>query len=101
MLKWIALAVLFLIVVPIVYLLILFSSPLDSCLDNGGYWNDKADKCECTYTDRGVYEDDPTASQLSERDRCDAIVRKWGEDRERCEAVAGEWRHSQRICIEQ
>jgi len=43
----------------------------DSCADDGGIWMAASKRCECTYSQRGVYEDVPTADQLANRAECE------------------------------
>lgn len=43
----------------------------DSCADDGGMWLETPERCVCTYSQRGVYEDMPTPGQLAHSAECE------------------------------
>ena len=43
------------------------------CLDDGGYWVEETDSCECTYEARGHYTKNPTEEQIAEQARCEQL----------------------------
>lgn len=39
---------------------------VDSCLDNGGRWNEEIQECECTYKERGNKNLNPSKEEIEQ-----------------------------------